>query len=455
MYTIIDIETTGLSPDNEKITEIALYVFDGQKIVDEFVSLVNPERPVPYFITRLTGITNEMVARAPKFYEIAKKVIELTENRLFVAHNVDFDYGFIKTEFASLGYEFRRNKLCTVKLSRKLIPGLKSYSLGKLTAGLGIQIDGRHRAAGDAFATVQLFKYLLDTDSQSKPLIEEMSFHSLKGLNPDLSRNLLDNLPVKTGVYFFYDENHKLIYVGKSINIHSRVLQHLNNNTTKKAIELKSKIADISYEITGSELVALLLESEEIKKNMPIYNRSQRRTSFNFGIYSFTDRDEYIRFEIRPNKTDEIPLTSFSNMQGAKNFMEYLVSKYELCSKLCGLYKSDGGCFHFGIKECRGACVNQESPSDYNSRAMFATSKLEYPYKNFLLIDKGRKTGESSVIYVQGGSYRGFGFVETEFIGNNIELLVDCIKYYPDNRDIQIIIKGHVDRKRYEHIIPL
>ncbi len=455
MYTIIDIETTGLSPDKEKITEIAIYVFDGKQIVDEFVSLVNPERPIPYFITRLTGITNEMVQKAPKFYEIAKKIIEITENRLFVAHNVEFDYGFIKAEFAALGYEFKRDKLCTVKLSKKLIPGKKSYSLGKLTEELGIQINGRHRAAGDAYATVQLFNYILKLDAESKPLIEEMTFHSIKGLHPLFDRKVLEELPEKTGVYYFYDENDKLIYIGKSINIRSRILQHLSNNSTKKSIEMKSKITNVSYELTGSELIALLLESNEIKKNMPLYNRSQRRTSFNFGIYSFVDQNGYLNFEIRKNAGSSIPLSSFTNMMAAKNFIGQMVVKYELCQKLSGLYQSSGSCFNYSIKECKGACIKEESPDEYNRRANKALASLEYPYHDFLLIDKGRENNEKAIIKIQGGSYRGYGYVDTEFSVNNITMLQECIKYYPDNRDIQIIIKSYMSKNRFEKIVPL
>jgi len=455
MYTIIDIETTGLSPHNEKITEIAVYVFDGNKIVEEFVTLVNPERPIPYFITRLTGITNQMVENAPRFFEIAKKIIELTKNRVFVAHNVDFDYGFIKAEFASLGYDFDRKKLCTVKLSRKLIPGKKSYSLGKLTEDLGIKIDGRHRAAGDALATVKLFDLLLRLDAGSKPLVDEMTYHSHKGLHPSFKKSILNELPERTGVYYFFNEDNNLIYIGKSLNIRSRVLQHLNNESTKKAIEMKNRIVDVSFEITGSELVALLLESDEIKKNKPIYNRSQRRSSFYFGLYQSVDNNGYINFEIKPNSGSDIPLTSFANKMGARNFMEQMLTKYELCQKLCGLYNSSGSCFNYGIRECKGACIGQENTEIYNQRANKLIENLEYKFKSFLIVDKGRDKSEQSVIYINGGKYRGFGYVNPEFEINSTEILIDCIKNYPDNRDIQILIKGYMARNKGLTIIPL
>jgi len=166
-YAILDIETTGGSPKKERITEIAVYIHDGKKVVDEFTSLINPEKNIPPFITGLTGISNEMVADAPRFYEIARKIVEITEDKTLVGHNVSFDYRFIRQEFANLGYEYRRNSICTVQLSRKLLPGHKSYSLGKLCSNLDIHIKDRHRASGDAYATVKLFELLLEKDRES------------------------------------------------------------------------------------------------------------------------------------------------------------------------------------------------------------------------------------------------------------------------------------------------
>jgi DNA polymerase-3 subunit epsilon len=165
MYAIIDIETTGVSYRTGKITEIAIYIHNGQQITDSYTSLVNPECNIPWNITHLTGISNEMVANAPKFYEIAKDVVEITAGMIFIAHNVTFDYNFIKEEFKRLGYDYDRKKMCTVKLSRKLLPGHRSYSLGKLCSELNININGRHRASGDALATVKLFEILLSENS--------------------------------------------------------------------------------------------------------------------------------------------------------------------------------------------------------------------------------------------------------------------------------------------------
>jgi DNA polymerase-3 subunit epsilon len=161
LYAIIDIETTGQSPGKGKITEIAIFVHDGFRVVDSFTSLINPECYIPGFITELTGIDNDMVRNAPKFYEVARKVVELTHDKIFVAHNVMFDYRFIQEEFKRLGYDYQRKTMCTVRLGRKFLPGHRSYSLGKICDDLGIRIEGRHRAAGDAYATVKLFELIL------------------------------------------------------------------------------------------------------------------------------------------------------------------------------------------------------------------------------------------------------------------------------------------------------
>ncbi len=284
MYAIIDIETTGGSSRLEKITEIAVYLHDGEKITDEFVSLVNPEKNIPYFITSLTGISNEMVENAPRFYEIAKQIVELTEGRTFVAHNARFDYSFIRQEFKALGFNFRRNTLDTVVLCRKLLPGHSSYSLGNICRDLNIVIEGRHRAAGDALATVKLFEILLKKDAEINGNNGRLTRNTKTSkLNPNLDIGKLDHIPEEPGVYYFFNEKSDLIYIGKSRNLLQRISTHLSNNTTNRAMEMRDLIADIEWETTGSELIALLKESFEIKKNKPLYNRAQRRTGFQWG----------------------------------------------------------------------------------------------------------------------------------------------------------------------------
>ena len=231
-YAIVDIETTGGSPKSSKITEIAIYKHNGKEIIDEYVTLINPEMKIPEFIVRLTGISDKMVETAPKFYEVARKIIEFTEECIFVAHNVGFDYGIIRHEFKTLGYDYRKPHLCTVRASRYVIPGMESYSLGKLSRNLGIEIKGRHRAGGDALATAHLFTQLIEKDPQNLSTFIQEEINP-KILHPNLDLESLENIPSKTGVYKFYDEDNRLIYIGKSKQIKSRVDQHLRNNKTK------------------------------------------------------------------------------------------------------------------------------------------------------------------------------------------------------------------------------
>ena len=279
MYAIVDIETTGISPKAEKITEIAIYIHNGEKITDEYVTLINPERNIPYFITNLTGITNEMVENAPCFFEAAKKIVEITEGCTFVAHNARFDYSFLQHEFKSLGFNFKRNILDTVALSRKLLPGHQSYSLGNICSKLNISINGRHRAAGDAFATTKLFEILLERDktlNKGRFLLNQNK--KTAELNPNLNLKKIEEIPNEPGIYYFYNDNGDLIYIGKSRNLMQRIHTHLFNNSTQKTMEMRYHIADIDWELTGSELIALLKESEEIKANKPHYNKAAKVT---------------------------------------------------------------------------------------------------------------------------------------------------------------------------------
>ncbi len=277
MFCIVDIETTGGRQNDDRITEIAIIVHDGKNIVEEFASLVNPCKPIQPFVVSLTGISDEMVKDAPVFGDIAHKVLSLTENKIFVAHNVSFDYGIIRREFNKIGINFQRKHLCTVKLSRKVMPGYKSYSLGNICKDLNIPNLDRHRAYGDALATTLLLEKIIMNDHNQivKSLIEEEVQTHL--LPPNVSKDIMDNIPEMTGVYQFLAQNRKIIFVGKSRNIRKRLLSHFSNDFNKKHWhKLKNSIYDIQYQITGSELLAELIESEEIKRFSPPFNTVQR-----------------------------------------------------------------------------------------------------------------------------------------------------------------------------------
>ncbi|MBC8110897.1 MAG: 3'-5' exoribonuclease, partial [Verrucomicrobia bacterium] len=397
MYAIIDIETTGSKPSYDRITEIAIVIHDGEKIIENFSTLINPERFIPYFITELTGISNEMVQDAPKFYEVAKKITEYTNGNIFVAHNVRFDYSFVKAEFAALGYNFSKKTLCTVRLSRKLIPGQLSYSLGKLCHSLGIPLKNRHRALGDAEATAILFDRLLKIENPELQVAELVKQEAkAMTLPPFLNKEIIDKLPAVPGVYYFHDEFGNVIYVGKSKSIRNRIIQHFGIDIkSRKAVEFKGLIHDVSYERTGNELVALLLESDEIKRLKPRFNSQQKRNRQGFfGIFQETDEAGYNNlFVERLTNMKQEPLTVLENGLKAKDFLLFKMLKYRLCEKKCKLYHGKGACFYFHLHQCNGACLGQEAPEDYNQRVQEATDSFSFQQESMFIVGNGRFAG--------------------------------------------------------------
>jgi DNA polymerase-3 subunit epsilon len=397
-----------------------------------------------------------MVENAPRFFEVAKKIVELTEGKIVIGHNVNFDYGFIQNEFKQLGYDYNRKTLCTVKLSRKIIPGYPSYSLGKICDNLGITINGRHRATGDAFATVKLFEFLLQKSSetgQELPL-GNSSAGRLRNLNEFLKPEDINRIPEEPGVYYFHDSEGNLIYIGKSKNIHKRILDHLGNRNSRKAMEMCEKIAGISYEITGSELIALLKESQEIKDHKPFYNRKQRRISYPLGLYQSKDVYGYIRLKIKKiGEENKPPLTCFENKSEAVQYMTSMVQKHWLCQKLCGLYDTDGACFHYEIRQCNGACIQKEAVPSYNSRVEKLISGFGFDHENLLIIDTGRSATERAVVCIEDGIYKGFGYLDITESYLGINDMKECIKPASDNRDIRQIINSWMHRNKVEKVI--
>jgi DNA polymerase-3 subunit epsilon len=446
----------GVVQKNERITEIAIFIHNGSEIIDEFCTLINPEKNIPYFITGLTGINNELVADAPKFFEVARKIVEITDNCIVVGHNVQFDYSFIQSEFRQLGYEFNRSTLCTVKLSRKIIPGYKSYSLGKLCEQVGIKINDRHRAAGDAMATLRLFELLIskNPEGENQILFSLKPEGKLKNLNGFLKPEDIDKIPGETGVYYLHDSEGNLVYIGKSKNIHKRILGHLGNKGSRKSMELREKLAGISYELTGSELAALLKESEEIKKHKPRYNRALRRTAAAYGLYSFKDDSGYINLRIQKTAIkNETPHTSFNNKKEGLESLSKLIEKNWLCQKLCGLYDTEGACFHYSIRQCNGACVGKEAVQLYNKRVMSLLEQFEFSEENMIIIDKGRSFTERTVICIENGTYKGFGYLDINDSYVQLEDFKSCIKPAIETKDSRQIIKSWLRNHKVEKIL--
>lgn len=283
-YSIIDIETTGANRDGQRIIEIGIINFNGYEIEERFSTLINPEKPISYQIQKLTGIDNEMVAHAPKFFEVAKKIVEMTEGRIFVAHNVFFDYKFLQREFSDLGYAFRREVFCTCKSARRAFPGLPSYSLKNLCQHFNLERKSAHRALSDAEDAFGLLKLI---QAKSNNLNDDSyDYFNEDYLLPAQLKNFqFENFPESHGVYFMYGEDRSLLYVGKSKNIRQRLKQHFKNfNGTSREEKLKSEVVAVEYLETYHQLPTSLLELHFIKTLRPKYNRAQRTRIFRYGL---------------------------------------------------------------------------------------------------------------------------------------------------------------------------
>jgi DNA polymerase-3 subunit epsilon len=446
MYAILDIETTGGQFNEEGITEIAIYKFDGHEIVDQFISLVNPEIPIQPFVVKLTGINNAMLRSAPKFFEVAKRIIEMTNDCVLVAHNADFDYRILRTEFRRLGYDFNIKTLCTVELSKRLLPEQTSHSLGKLVRALGIPMADRHRASGDALATVKLFKMLLDKDLNKEIVAAHIKFEIQKGIAPKLM-DIIESLPSKTGIYYIHKEDGSLIFIGKSKNIKKRVNQHFTG-ITKSAKKIQNEVCVVTYEETGSELIAQLKESQEIKINRPIYNRMSPKSNFSWAVYAEKDSDGYLNLKLQKADGRKKEIKSYLSLQEGKDALYRITSNYQLCQKLTGLYETKNYCFQHTISECDGACIGKITSEEYNLRVQNFIEKNLFDNKTLAILDKGRTITERSVILVENGVYKGYAFYDLNYQINNIEILKSIIVPMQSNRDTRNNIQTYLRKAK-------
>jgi DNA polymerase III subunit epsilon len=449
MFAIIDIETCGGKFEYRKgrITEICVLIHDGLQVVDKFSTLINPECYISPFFTKITGITNEMVTDAPKFQEVAKKIWDMTENRIFVAHNVGFDYGFIKDEFSSLGAKYKRETLCTVRLSRKLIPGRVSYSLGNLCTFLNIENKARHRAEGDAIATAKLFDFLLQVKS-THPQYKNQGVDELMTRRVDkIKQYILDKLPETCGVYYFLDKDHNIIYIGKSINMYNRAMSHFNSKENKGK-KMLFELMQVDFVETGSELIALLLEAEEIKKHKPKYNRMRKADSFTHSIENYVDEKGIINFKISAYADAEKPLLSFNTYSTTRERLEFFIDEYNLCMQYCSLTETGSVCFNHHIKKCLGICAGEEEVELYNQRAQKIISKYTFEKENFLITDKGRAPDENAVILIENGKYSGYTYLNIAECITSVEEVKSNLKKslnYPDANDL---IRGWLEKNK-------
>ncbi len=442
MYAIVDIETTGGYASANGIIEIAIQVFDGEKIIESFESLVNPYQAIPRYIQAFTGITNEMVADAPAFEDIAEKIFTILQGNIFVAHNVNFDYSFVKSHLDHWGYTFNAKKLCTVRLARQIFPGFPSYSLGNLCHSLGIPIENRHRAGGDAAATVVLFEKLLNGDLKGA-IAASLNRNSKEAiLPPHVPKSQFEALPTTPGTYYFHDQKGKVIYVGKAKNIRQRVNSHFSNNSdSRQKQNFVRHMHSITFQQTATELMAAILESTEIKRLWPEFNVSQKKPEEVFGIFVYEDQNGYMRLAIEKKRRNSAPIYTFHYKVDGHGVLRKLMKEFLLCPKLCFMQTSTDQCVGIAEKHCHGACEKKEAPAAYNDRVLQAIASLTMR-PSYVVLDKGLTDDEVSCIMVVQGAFFGMGYLPKNFDTITQKAIAEYITPYKDNSTIRMLLRA-------------
>lgn len=442
-FAITDIETTGSYASGHSITEICVAIHDGTTVLDEFHTLLNPGVSIPAAITALTGIDNSMLQGAPKFDEIAAELHDFIGDAVFVAHNVSFDYSFIKAGFDELGMKWNPKRLCTVKLARKAFPGYRSYSLGNITRDLGIVNERAHRAYGDVKATSELFSKCVEVLGIETCRIMLSAGSGEAFLPAHIDRAGYDRLPESPGVYYFLNEKGKPIYIGKANNIKKRVRSHFSGNlTSKKLQDFIRDIRHIEFRETATELIALLFEDAEIRKHWPIHNKAQKQRPDKFGIVQYFDQRGFIRLNVNPVKGNMSAVRSFPTPTEAKAWIVSLAKSYNLDYRLLGLDGIDSNSVLPDVNEHNNRLM----------RALEASGDLD---QTLVLEGKGRTRDERSFVYVDRGRIIGFGFTPIDVPIANTEELDRYMERIPHTDVSAAVLRSFLKDNREMRMIQL
>ncbi len=450
MYAVLDIEATGGKKGEEDIIEVAIYRYNGEKVVDQLISLVSPDRKIDNYVQKLTQITPKMVKTAPKFHEIAKRIIEITEGTILVGHNVDFDYRMLKQEFKKLGYAYYRETIDTVPLSEKAFPEAGSYSLGKLSKELGIPVSDRHRAAGDARATLELFKILLEQDTLKT--ISKLG-EDKTGTSQKFAAHY-ENLPNEIGLVYFLNKEKEVIYLTRALNI-ALTTRKILTGKSGIANRIRLEFASIRYEITGNELISWIKEANENKRLKPRLASTSKKFDFPYSMY-VEIREGYKILKLDKNqKKRKDSVFRILNLKMGQKILSLITEEFQLCPKLNGISPENLHCLNYEVGECLGACEKVESAETYNRRVDEFLEKIKLENKNILLIDDGRRLGESSFVWVNDGVCVGYGYYEFHHQIKDRKRIKERMTKVEKNPDIDSVVKGFLFTEKYRELITL
>lgn len=455
IYAVVDVETTGKGLGGNRITEICIVRMRQDQVLDKFKSLVNPQQPIPSFITQLTGIDDYMVADAPLFSEIARDILDFIDDAIFVAHNVGFDYNVIRNEFKRIEIDFSCRRLCTVRLSRKLLPNKSSYSLGRLCYSLSIPLDNRHRAEGDTDATVILFQRLLSLDDDYGVITDFLKLKSKEStLPPHVPKEQFDQLPSSPGIYLFKDKSHQVIYVGKAINIKKRVLSHFYTKKSKSYL-MGQEMYHIDFEETGNEAVALLREADLIRHHYPKFNSAQKKPRNTYQIISYKNQRGVIQLAVSISKSFDYSVITFYNRAQAVEKLEWMCEEFHLCPRYCSLQITTGRCTHYKLRNCEGICTHEEDVEPYNEKVLAAIDALQNDKPTFIIKESGRNPEENCVVLIKEGRYQGYGFVDHDISVTTIDQCENYIERKTPNYHTHQIINTYLRKNEMRNVVVL
>ena len=450
MYAILDIEATGGKKGEEDIIEVAIYRYNGGKIVDQLISLVSPERKIDNYVQKLTQITPKMVKTAPKFHELAKRIIEITEGTILVGHNVDFDYRMLKQEFKKLGYAYYRETIDTVPLSEKAFPDASSYSLGKLSKELGIPVSDRHRAAGDARATLELFKLLLEKDIfKTISKVEEE-----KKVSSQKFSSVYEDLPNSIGLVYFLNKNKEVIYISRSQNI-AQTTRKILTGKSGLSNRIRLEFESILHETTGNDLISWIKEANEINRLQPKFNQNLKQFEFPYSIYVEYENNYKVIAINRTQKKRNDAVFKIMNLKMGQKILSLITEEFQLCPKLNGISPEGLPCLSYEVGECFGACEREESVESYNFRVDEFLEKIKLENKNILIIEDGRKLGESSFVWVNDGVCVGYGYFELHHQIKDRKRIKERMTEVDSDSYIDSVVKGFLFTEKYRELITL
>ena len=438
-FAVTDIETTGSHAAGNSIIEIGIVVYEGEAVVEEFSTLLDPGVRIPVYISGLTGITTEMLTGAPTFDQIADRLEEIFEGAIFVAHNVNFDHSFIRAEFAAIGRNWNPPRLCTMRIARKVFPGQNSYGLNAICSWMGLHNEQAHRALSDARVAGSILSKalpLLDTADLKKMVARHSG---IVFLPPNLPEQTFQRLPEAPGVYYLYNDKGKPLYIGKANNIKKRIKQHFTTHSeSSRAQSFMREVSDVGFELAGNELIALILEDAEIRKYWPPHNSAQKRRTRRVHVVQYLDQNGYQRLAISSALKVAGALKSFASIADASRWLHGLAAEFEIDPRMLGLLMFD--------------TTVEPASCDVHNRALDrALSSMLSRDPSYIIEAAGRTEQEKGYVWIDRGILKGYAFLDQQQV--NVDVIQFHLKPLPHSENTTSILEAfNKDRWGYKRI---